>query len=410
MFEKAHSITLLLNASKIFDRQIIEGIGRYLQTSNADWDLYLEEDFLTRLEHFDEWHGDGVIADFDNPAIEQTLLNTKVPVVGVGGSYQNKENYPGIPYVATDNYALVEAAFEHLRQKGIERFAFYGSPISQGQRWAQEREQAMLAITKRHGYECYVYRGHAVRAETWQYSQKRLTDWLKSLPTPTGIVAVTDSRARHLLQACDHLGLLIPERFAVIGIDDDELTRFLSRVSLSSVRQGCLEMGFQAAKLLHRQLLGSPPKVTQLLVPPISVAERQSTDFKAIKDPLVMQASHFIRMNACKGIKVDQVLDQIGISRSNLETRFKEERGHSIHTEIHNEKLDRACRMLRETEVHSSEIAKHCGYPSVQYMYALFRKHFDQTPVEYRQASKLNKFESESKSLMTTTPRQERDQ
>ncbi|MBQ4828708.1 DNA-binding transcriptional regulator [Alteromonas sp. MMG017] len=395
MVEKAHSITLLLNASKIFDRQIIEGIGSYLQSSNADWDLYLEEDFLTRLEHFEEWSGDGVIADFDNPAIEQALSNTKVPVVAIGGSYQDDASYPNVPYVATDNYALVEAAFNHLRHKGIERFAFYGSPISKAQRWAQEREQAMLSLAKHYGYECYVYRGHAVRAETWQYSQKRLTDWLKSLPSPTGIVAVTDSRARHLLQACDHLGFLIPERFAVIGIDDDELTRFLSRVSLTSVRQGSLEMGYQAARLLHKQLNGTLIKNKQLLVPPVTVAERQSTDFKAIKDPLVMQASHFIHMNACKGIKVDQVLDHVGISRSNLETRFREERGHSIHTEIHNEKLNRACQMLKETDANSGDIAQRCGYPSVQYMYALFRKHFDKTPVEYRQDSQPNHFENE---------------
>jgi LacI family transcriptional regulator len=139
-------------------------------------------------------------------------------------------------------------------------------------------------------------------------------------------------------------------------------------------------------------------KSKQLLVPPVTVAERQSTDFKAIKDPLVMQASHFIHMNACKGIKVDQVLDHVGISRSNLESRFREERGHSIHTEIHNEKLNRACQMLKETDANSGDIAKRCGYPSVQYMYALFRKHFDKTPIEYRQDSKPNHFENEPSS------------
>ena len=114
-----------------------------------------------------------------------------------------------------------------------------------------------------------------------------------------------------------------------------------------------------------------------------------------------MQASHFIRMNACRGIKVDQVLDHVSISRSNLETRFKEERGHSIHTEIHNEKLNRACRMLKETDLHSNEIAKRCGYPSVQYMYALFRKHFDQTPVEYRQKLQPDHYKNQSESSLT---------
>ncbi len=44
----------------------------------------------------------------------------------------------------------------------------------------------------------------------------------------------------------------------MIGIDNEELTRYLSRVALSSVAQGARQMGYQAAKLLHR-LLGRPP-------------------------------------------------------------------------------------------------------------------------------------------------------
>ncbi|MBC3766896.1 XylR family transcriptional regulator [Neptunicella marina] len=388
MFEKKHSITLLFNASKVYDRNVIEGIGSYLQTSKADWDLYLEEDFMARLEHLDDWGGDGIIADFDDPQIQAASLKTKVPVVGVGGSYSNESDYPDVPYVATDNYALVNEAYQHLRQKGIERFAFYGAPIDESQRWAQERENAMLKITEAEGYECHVYRGHPVRPETWQYSIRRLADWLQSLPTPIGIVAVTDARARHLLQVCDHIGMLIPEKVCVIGIDDDDIARFLSRVSLSSVTQGCFEMGFQAAKQLHKILNGRKGTQKPILVPPAGVAERQSTDFKAIKDPHVMQAMHFIRQNACRGIKVDQVLDYVGISRSNLEHRFKEERGHSIHNEIHNEKLKKACNLLKQTDQPTATIASICGYPSLQYMYAVFKKHFNKTPREYRDEAK----------------------
>ncbi|QJR81325.1 DNA-binding transcriptional regulator [Alteromonas pelagimontana] len=393
MFDNTHSITMLFNASKVYDRQIIEGIGSYLQTSKADWDLYLEEDFLARLDHLDEWSGDGIIADYDNPEIQAALQKAKVPVVGIGGSYRNASDYPNVPYVATDNYELVNAAFQHLRQKGIQRFAFYGAPVDEHQRWAEEREHAILDIVEKEGYECYVYRGHPVRAETWQYTIKRLSDWLKSLPTPIGIIAVTDARARHLLQVCDHIGMLIPDKMSVIGIDDDEIARFLSRVSLSSVKQGCFDMGFQAAKTLHKILKGQNAPKRPILVPPERVAERQSTDFKAISDAHVMQAMHFIRQNACRGIKVDQVLDYVGISRSNLENRFKEERGHSIHTEIHNEKLQRACKMLKETDETTAQIAKICGYPSLQYLYAVFKKHYGKTPIEYRENAKPNAVE-----------------
>ena len=67
-----------------------------------------------------------------------------------------------------------------------------------------------------------------------------------------------------------------------------------------------------------------------------------------------------------------------------LEQRFVQECGHSIHTEIHNEKLNRACKMLAETDTELAEIANSCGYPSIQYLYAVFKKHFGQTPKQYK--------------------------
>lgn len=48
---------------------------------------------------------------------------------------------------------------------------------------------------------------------------------------------MTDARARHLLQVCEHLDIAVPEKLSVIGIDNEELTRYLSRVALSSVVQ-----------------------------------------------------------------------------------------------------------------------------------------------------------------------------
>ncbi|TQV80052.1 DNA-binding transcriptional regulator [Exilibacterium tricleocarpae] len=379
------SITLLFNANKAYDRQVIEGIGRYLQASKVGWDVYLEEDFHVRLHKIRDWKGDGVIADFDDPDVAAALSHSQVPVIAVGGSYMNEDDYPPVPYVATDNYDLVKTAYAHLKHKGFERFAFYGLPPHPGNRWGREREQAMLALTQADGYECQVYRGRETAPQTWHYTMNRLADWLLRLPTPIGIVAVTDARARHLLQACEEAELLVPDRVGVIGIDDDEIARHLSRISLSSVSQGCRDMGYHAARLLHLALSGRDIGRRRLLVPATGVAARQSTDFKALRHPDVMQAMHFIRQNACKGIKVDQVLDYVGVSRSNLEKRFKDEVGHTLHHEIHNAKLEKACLMLQSDSPAIAEVANICGYPSLQYMYAVFKKHFDATPKEYRQ-------------------------
>jgi LacI family transcriptional regulator len=388
--DKNYQISLLFNANKVYDRQIMEGIGEYLHASQTHWNIFVEEDFTTNMEHFCTWDGDGIIADFDNPQIESLLKNTTIPVVGVGGSYSDESLYPDVPYVATDNFKLVEMAFQHLKEKGLEKFAFYGIPNDSWERWALEREKAFITLASRDNYFHSVYRGSETHPKSWKYDMNRLADWLQRLPNPIGIIAVTDARARHILQACDYLGLMVPDRIAVIGIDNEEMTRYLTRVSLSSVEQGSKSMGYRAAKMLHRLLEqqerdpSANIKSSRILVPPTQVFERQSSDYQALNDPYVIQALHFIRHNACKGIKVDQVLNHIGISRSNLEARFREERGYSIHNEIHHVKLERAKNLLITTELPIAEIAETCGYPSLQYMYSVFKKAFGSTPKEYR--------------------------
>ncbi|USD67692.1 DNA-binding transcriptional regulator [Vibrio sp. SCSIO 43136] len=388
--DKKYRITLLFNANKIYDRQVIKGIGEYLQASQCDWDIYIEEDFTTHLENYKHWQGDGVIADFDNPEIEAMLKDSEIPVVGVGGSYADAKDYPDIPYIATDNHALVELAFQHLKEKGLENFAFYGFTPDPTRRWSSERANAFQDIVENAGYQGAMYFGGDTNSSTWQYDMNRLADWLQMLPTPVGIVAATDARARHLLQVCDHLNIIVPDKVSIVGIDNEELTRYLSRVSLTSVGQGCNQMGYKAAKTLHDIIRrqeknpSEPIKPVRKLVPPTKVFERQSTDYQALKDPYVIQAMHYIRHNACKGIKVDQVLTYVGISRSNMETRFKDERGHSIHQEIHNSKLKRACSLLRNTALPIAEVAEMSGYPSLQYMYSVFKKNLQQTPKDYR--------------------------
>ncbi len=386
MFAKRYRITLLFNANKVYDRQVVEGVGEYLQASQCDWDIFIEEDFRARPDTLATWLGDGVIADFDDPEIEAKLSSLTIPTVGVGGSYHRMADYPPVHYIATDNDELVQSAVLHLKERGLTRFAFYGVPEHPGKRWAREREQAFLRLMSREMYQGIVYRGMETTPDNWQYAQNRLADWLQTLPGQTGIVAVTDARARHLLQACEHLDIPVPEKVCVIGIDNEELTRYLSRVPLSSVAQGTRQMGYQAAKLLHQLLRGdAPASVQRIRVPPAQVVARRSTDYRSLKDPSVIQAMHYIRNHAVRGIKVEQVLDAIGVSRSNLEKRFKEETGQSIHSAIHEEKLQRARQLLVGSELSINDISLSCGYPSVQYFYSVFKKEYASTPREYRE-------------------------
>jgi LacI family transcriptional regulator len=391
MFEKRYRLNLVFNANKVYDRQVIEGIGEYLQAAQCDWDVYFEDDFRSRLDALKHWKGDGIIADFDNPEVEEILKDTNIPTVAVGGSYHHKKYYPRLPYVATDNAALVRCAFQHLKRKGLPQFAFYGLPSTVYSRWASEREHAFVEQVRSDGFEPHVHQGFCTSAEIWETAQHELETWLTDLPKPIGIIAVTDSRARHLLQVCDHLNILVPEQVAIVGIDNESMARYLNRTALSSVEQGSKQMGYEAAKMLHRMLLGFSVEDSLVVVDPIGITERQSSDYRALHDPYVIQAMHFIRHNACRGVKVAQVVDYIGISRTNLETRFIDEIGCSMHEQLHMTKFYRACELITSTNLPFDEIARTCGYPSVQYMYTVSRKNLGMTPGEYRVSSRLGK-------------------
>lgn len=383
--EQRFKVALLFNANKIYDRGVIEGIGQYIQASQCTWDIFMEDEFIYHKETIQHLSIDGIIADYDDLETVELLNHIDVPTIAVGSSYQNKEFYPDVPYVATDNHAIIENAFQHLKQKGIDQFAFYGYATEQKKHWAVERLNEFVQLMEKYEYEPKFYLGDQIHSQNWEASQEKLCEWLKTLPLHTGIIAVTDARARHLLQACEYLKIAVPDELCIIGIDNEELIQYLSRVSLSSVVQGTKQIGYQAAKLLHQKLIGKPVPHKPILIPPVKVEERRSTDYRSLQDPFVIQAMHFIRHRATQGIKVEQVLDHLRISRSNLEQRFKEEMNKTIHQVIHEEKLETAKYMLRFTDIAIQEIAEICGYPSLQYFYAVFKKELNRTPKEFRE-------------------------
>jgi len=382
---KAHRIALLFNANKTFDREVISGVAAYLSSRRTTWELFLEEDFRLRLAGIEGWQGDGIIADMDDPEVAAALSRCKVPVVAVGGSYANPDDYPaGVPYVATDNFALIKSAYQHLVDTGLHRFAMFSLPESAQNRWAQEREKAFRCLMQQDGMEATIFRGCETSAQEWDEAVRGQVEWLRSLPKPVGIIAVNDARARQLLQACLLAGIEVPEQVALIGIDNDPLVRMLTRIPLSSVIQGAQEMGRTAAGLLDRMLHGAVLDRPRVLVPPVGVQAAASSQHQLIRHPQVMRARHFIRQYACQGIKTHQVAEHVGVSRSSLESYFRRELGCSVHDVILRYKLDAAKAGL-ESKRSIAEVALGCGFTSIQYLHLVFKRELGCTPRAYRE-------------------------
>jgi LacI family transcriptional regulator len=105
-----------------------------------------------------------------------------------------------------------------------------------------------------------------------------------------------------------------------------------------------------------------------------------------VNDLIVSKAMRFIQEHAVNGIKVPNVVAQVGVSRSGLESRFSKEMGYTIHNAIRQIQLDKARRLISDTNLPLKQVATNVGLRSVQHMTKLFGRAFHQSPAKYRKA------------------------
>jgi LacI family transcriptional regulator len=117
---------------------------------------------------------------------------------------------------------------------------------------------------------------------------------------------------------------------------------------------------------------GMKPSRRHFVIEPVEIVTRRSTDVFAIEDSLLTYAMTFIRSSAHSGIEVSDIIKALAISRSSLESRFKATMGYTLHGVIRKIQLDRARRMISETNLAVKEVAANTEFKSVQHMTCLF--------------------------------------
>jgi LacI family transcriptional regulator len=383
-------VAVVVDSSLPYDRSIAMGVAEYAR-ERGDWRLYIEEEQGKRLPDFRAWPGHGIIASFDDAEMAAAVLASGLPVVAVGGGGGGFTHSSVIPYVATDDEQIARLAAEHLLGCALEHFGFYGLPSSPATIWSDSRCRAFVDRVAAVGRTCHPLIARH-EATSWTLLQAEITEWLAELSKPVGIMACDDVRARHVLEACRRLGLRVPHDVAVIGVDDDEFACELSDPPLSSVAQAARRVGYEAARLLDRNLRPSPkeprqPRPVRLVVPPIGVVPRRSTDTLTVADPVIAATIRSIRERATRGLGIADLVRDSGLSRWQLEKRFQRVVGRSLHEDILSARLAEARRLVTTTDMPLKTVAPRAGLSSVTYMTTLFRRHFGMTPATMRAAT-----------------------
>jgi LacI family transcriptional regulator len=380
---KLRNVALIIDASQPYDRKIVQGVAAYVREVRH-WSIYLEEGQRQKMPDLRRWSGDGIIADFDDRKVADALRNLNIPVVGIGGGYGWYDPATRIPYFASNEEAIAQLAAEHLLERGFSHMAFCGFPRTRTNLWSDARAKAFRARVAKARLSCSTYTGRHRTARNWDDMQQGLADWLEPLPKPLGLMACDDVRARHVLEACQRLGLRVPDDVAVIGVDNNEMICELSRPPLSSVEQGLYRMGYEAAALLNRLMNGGKPSQLRYVIEPETVVLRQSTKVLAVADADVINAVRFVREHACEGIHVPEVAAAVQVSRSTLERKFRTVLGRTVHAELQRVRIERARQLISTTNLPLKQIAVQAGFRHLPYMTTLFRHCFGHTPARFR--------------------------
>ena len=91
-------------------------------------------------------------------------------------------------------------------------------------------------------------------------------------------------------------------------------------------------------------------------------------------------------------ISIQEIADNLGISKEYMQKLFKKYEGISITEYISDIKIEAACNMLRYSDRKIQEIAEYLHYGSVSHFSTAFRKKMHQSPKEYRNQNRKTVF------------------
>ena len=278
--------------------------------------------------------------------------------------------------IRLDDYAIARTSMELLIRRGFANFAYVGFALEP--QHSNARCNAIRKIAEENGAS-FVSTDDADDIVL-------LSDWLKELPRPCGIITYYDMRARDVLDACRLARLDVPGQIAIIGSDNDTGLCEATQPTITSVHPdfegGAYEGVAEFDKIIRRKQL---PKRTITMTYGIrDIVERASTRDLRGGGLLVSMATAFIRLNAMRSIKVNDVASHCRVSLRLLELRFKAILNHGVRDEIENVRLTNVKQMLHETDLSIKEIGYRCGFQSPACLCTVFKRKFGKSPQVWR--------------------------
>lgn len=376
-------ILLLTDFSSGYGRSLLEGVVRYAREAGP-WVFYRMPLYYREL-HGDEgvvrwaeeWGADAIIAQLTD--VDLNVLNRlDIPII-----VQNyKERCHGLSNLTGDYYGTGVMAAEFFIRKGYKAFAYYGFTDTV---WMRERGEGFRDAVSEKGYPVYAFDdGRQLSGGQWNFDAERVSRWLLDLPKPIALFACDDYYALQITEVCKMYNIDIPGDIAVLGVDNDNLLCNISDPALSSIELDVENGGYEVGKLLHQFIEKRITAPADVIIKPVRIVSRGSTERFAVSDKYIGQVLAYIDENYCNPLSVDDLIRIIPYSRRVLEKKFKSETGMSVYQYIQQQRIEKFAALLITTDLPLTEAAAGAGFPDYKNVSRIFVKMKEMTPLQYR--------------------------
>ena len=174
-----------------------------------------------------------------------------------------------------------------------------------------------------------------------------------------------------------------PDNFRNIQLRALELAILLARAGVNSGSNTAMENN--ARNLKQIQDAKTIEEITGTLHSIVENVAGQITSFQGIPHALAMRkAETFIRENLTRKISLREIARIAGLSAPYFSTIFKEEMGENLSRYINRLRVEKASRMLLETDVSLSDISTACCFQDQSWFSKIFKSFTGISPGKYR--------------------------
>jgi|APSaa5957512622_1039677.scaffolds.fasta_scaffold05324_4 LacI family transcriptional regulator len=321
------------------------------------------------------------------------LMKRGCPTVRVGRAPH--PNDPQVPAAVPDRSAAGRMAAEHFGERSFRHVGFVGFSVVDGDPIQWPLFDGLRSRATDLGCTCHllslppgITRGVVSEPEKYRRRLGWFADQIREIPKPVGLFVLSDGFACTLCCMCEDLGLVVPRDVAILGLENNELQCERTMPPVSSIALDDVAQADAVVQLLQQLMAGEPIAQPTVMIPPLGVVARESTDTVGTLDPRVSAAVHYMWDHLDLDLSVDDIARAVGVNRRTLERAFQTHLLRGVNAELCRKRLEVFRELLVETDAPIAELAPRAGYRTMVHLQRSFHHAYGMSPRAFRAQEK----------------------